>query len=498
MKPKCRAFLLLCLLAGNCRILAQNQTPVAPFQPNIIIINVDDLGYADIGPFGATTPTPNLDRLAKEGRRLTSHYAAPLCSPSRAALMTGSYPKRVLQIPRVLYPASSIGLNPAELTIAELLAGSGYDTACIGKWHLGDQPQFLPTRQGFAYYFGIPFSNDMGPPEDGAKSNPGDPVPQRKKDAKDDGGGRFRDTPAEESETGIQGLSQPPMPLLENERVIEILRSEGQFSLTRRYTERAVDYIRAHQKKPFFLYFSHNAVHFPLHPGKEYLGRSGVSLLADWVMEVDWSVGQVLETLHALDLDSKTLVIFISDNGGSLGNGSNNYPFRGSKATTLEGGVRVPAIVRWPGMIPADTSTDEITTMMDILPTLVRLGHSKLPAACKLDGRDIWPILAGRDDIKRSPGIFYYYRGLVLQAVRAGDWKLQLADNVLFNLREDPGEVRDLATDYPEKVRELHALVSEMANDLGLDGVGPGCRPMGYLPNPKPLVGYDGIPRTGF
>ena len=297
-------------------------------KPNFIVINIDDMGYADIGPFGSKlNRTPNLDRMAKEGRKLTSFYAAPVCSPSRAALMTGCYPKRVLPIPGVLFPAGAVGLTPEQRTVAELLKEAGYATGCIGKWHLGDQPPFLPTRRGFDYYLGIPYSNDMGTAAEGSKSNLGDPIRVPKKNA---GKGNTGD------ESGLRGSGQPPLPLLENEKVVARVRQDEQQGIVERYTAAAVKFIQANRSRPFFLYLPHNAVHFPVYPGKTWAGKSPNGIYSDWVEEVDWSVGRVLDTLRELELDKKTLVIFTSDNGGSLNTGANagcaSRPLRGGPA----------------------------------------------------------------------------------------------------------------------------------------------------------------------
>ena len=235
-------------------------------KPNFIIINTDDLGYADIAPFGSKlNRTPNLDRMAQEGRKLTSFYAAPVCSPSRAALMTGCYPKRVLPIPGVLFPSDDIGLSPKEITVAEVLKAEGYATGIIGKWHLGDQPEFLPTNQGFDEWFGLPYSNDMGPAEDGVKSSLGEPFPKAK------------------------GKGQPPLPLLRNGKVVKRVLPDDQQSLVEIYTDEAVKFIAAHKGSPFFLYLPHNAVHFPIYPGKKWAGKSPNGIYSDWVEEVDWS-----------------------------------------------------------------------------------------------------------------------------------------------------------------------------------------------------------------
>jgi arylsulfatase A-like enzyme len=458
-------------------------------RPNLIIINIDDLGYAEIGAFGSTNRTPHLDRMAKEGRKLTSHYAAPVCSPSRASLMTGSYAKRALPIPHVLFPAAEVGLNPAERTIAEVLKDAGYATACVGKWHLGDQRAFLPTRQGFDSFFGIPYSNDMGPAAEGVKSNRGaaPPAPKQKAAAK-------KVSTPEELETGIRA-SQPPLPLLENETVIGRVRAAEQIELTRRYTERAVQFIRERRDQPFFLYFAHSAVHFPLYPRDEFMGQSGRGLLGDWVQEVDWSVGQVLETLRALQLDGKTLVIFTSDNGGPVNQGATNTPLRGSKGSTLEGGMRVVTLAWWPGRIPAGTATAAITAMMDFLPTFARLAGARVPADRKIDGVDIWPVLAG-DPATPPRDQMLYFRGLTLEAVRSGPWKLHLANGELYDVAKDLGEANNVAAQQPDVVRRLRAIAAATKGDLDPDGVGPGCRPVGRVKDPQPLLTHDGTVRA--
>ncbi|QDU93522.1 sulfatase family protein [Lignipirellula cremea] len=455
-------------------------------RPNIVLIFVDDLGYADIGPFGSkTNATPHLDRMAKEGRRLTSFYAAPVCSPSRASLMTGCYPKRVLPIPHVLFPSSAVGLDPSEKTLAEVLKDEGYATACIGKWHLGDQPEMLPTRQGFDYYFGLPYSNDMGPPEDGAKSNPGRPAPQSRPNG-----------PL--GEVGITGLSQPPLPLLENETVVARVKAGEQAELTEQYTEKAVKFIHDHQKGPFFLYFPHTAVHFPLYPSAKFVNQSkGGGLLGDWTQEVDGSVGRVLDTLRELKLEENTLVIFTSDNGGSLRNGSNNTPLRGTKGDTFEGGIRVPTIVWWPGRIPAGTETAGIATTMDVLPTCTALAGGKLPSR-KIDGVDLGAWLTGKEGAASPRDTFLYYRGLDLRCVRQGPWKLILKSGALYNLDDDIGETQNVAAEHPEQVKQLQALADASDADLGQTDLGPGCRELGRVKNPQPLISADGVIRPGF
>jgi arylsulfatase A len=475
-------FLFACLLLGahdgfaaTKKRSAKSNSDSAPLgAPNFIVINIDDMGYADIGPFGSTlNRTPNLNRMAQEGMKLTCHYAAPVCSPSRASLMTGCYPKRVLPIPHVLFPGSAVGLNPEERTVAEVLKDAGYTTACIGKWHLGDQPEFLPTRQGFDYYYGIPYSNDMGPGQDGSKSSLGDRLPVRKADAK---------TAIEE--TGIRG-EQPPLPLLRNEQVIARVRAQEQTELVARYTDEAVKFITENKAKRFFLYLPHNAVHFPIYPGKNFQGKSKNGNYGDWVEEVDWSVGKVFGALREQGLDAKTFVLFTSDNGGTPR--AVNAPLRGFKTTTWEGGMRVPTIAWWPGKIAAGSTCNTITSMADVLPTLAKLGGGKLPAN-KIDGHDLWPLLSGQT--KQTPwDVFYFYRGLALEAVRQGPWKLHLAKTELYNLDTDIGEKTNLAKDKPDIVAQLQALAEQTKDDLGKDGIGPGCRPLGKVQNPQPLIG---------
>ncbi len=459
--------------------------------PNFVVINIDDLGYADIEPFGSKlNRTPNLNRMAAEGRRLTSFYGAPVCSPSRASLMTGCYPKRALPIPHVLFPAYDTGLAPAEITIAELLKLAGYATGIVGKWHLGDQPAFLPTRQGFQYWFGLPYSNDMGPAADGVKSNFGDPLPDGTKNR------------------------QPPLPLMRNEKVIQRVFATNQTEIVDLYTREAVRFIEEHKnkKKPFFLYLAHTAVHFPLYPGERFRGKSGNGLYGDWVEEMDWSVGEVLNALRANGLADKTLVLFTSDNGGT--GRAVNRPLRGSKATTWEGGMRVPTIAWWPGKIPAGTSDDAICGMFDVLPTFAALAGTGIPRDRKIDGADIRSVLLGDSTAKPPHEVFYYFRGLKLEAVRDLEWKLVLptaADKnkkqggdksetaiQLFNLKTDIGEKTDVAAQHPEVVTRLEKLVAAMKDDLGTDDLGPGCRAIGRVDNPQPLIGFDGKVRPGF
>jgi arylsulfatase A-like enzyme len=457
-----------------------------PAHPNFIVINIDDLGYSEIGPWGSTNRTPNLDRMVAEGRKLMSHYAAPVCSPSRASLLTGCYPKRVLPIQHVLFPAGAVGLHPDEATIADVLKSAGYATGCVGKWHVGDQRPFLPLQQGFDTYFGLPYSNDMGPAAEGVKSNFGQKPPVPKANAKK--------AAITSDESGIRA-NQPPLPLLDGNTVVARIRADDQLEITRRYTERAVSFIRERRDRPFFLYLAHSAVHFPLYPRAEFRGQSPHGLLGDWIQEVDWSVGQVLGILRELKLDRNTLVLFVSDNGGPLNQGSSNRPLRGGKGSTLEGGMRVPGIAWWPGRIPAGTSTEAMTAMMDVLPTLAKLAGSRLPVGRKIDGVDVWPVLSGQPATPPRDTLLYY-RGLILEAVRSGPWKLHLARGELYHLGQDIGEATNVAAANPAVVQRLRALAAATEADLGREGVGPGCRPLGRVESPRPLLALDGTVRA--
>jgi arylsulfatase A-like enzyme len=314
----------------------------------------------------------------------------------------------------VLFPEDAVGLSPKEITLAEVLKEAGYATAIIGKWHLGDQPEFLPNAQGFDLHFGLPYSNDMGPAADGVKSDLGKPLPPEK------------DKP------------QPPLPLLRNGQVVKRVRPDDQQSLVEIYTDEAVKFIGEHEAAPFFLYLPHNAVHFPIYPGKRWAGKSPHGIYSDWVEEMDWSVGRVLDTLRQRGLAERTLVVFMSDNGGTAR--GTNVPLRGLKGSTWEGGVRVPMIAWWPGQVPAGTESDAIAAMFDVLPTFAALAGAKLPADRKLDGANLWPHLAGTPDAPPAHETFFYFNGLRLNAVRHGDWKLQVAMGQQAAC--GPGEVR--------------------------------------------------------
>lgn len=437
--------------------------------PNIVLIFIDDMGYGDIGPFGSTkNRTPQLDRMAKEGMRFTSFYAAPVCSVSRSQVITGCYGQRV-SIPGVFPPGCPNGINAEEHTIAELMKGQGYATMCIGKWHLGDQPPFLPTRHGFDHYLGIPYSNDMI---------------------------------MKSTDSG-----QPVVPLVRDEKVAELLTEEGQNRLVEIYTDEAVKFITQNKDHPFFLYLPHSAVHTPIHPGKAFAGKSANGRFGDWVEEVDWSVGRVLDTLRELKLDSNTLVMFSSDNGPWLikgADGGSAGPLRGGKGTTWEGGVREPTIAWWPGRVAAGGVCDAIAGNIDFLPTFVSLAGGKVPADRKIDGKDISPLLLGLS--KESPHeARWYYRGYDLQAVRVGPWKLAIAPQPeghargdaavpaslekprLYNLETDIGEREDVAAAHPDIVARLKTLAGRMAAELGSGKPGPEVRPAGNVTNPATL-----------
>jgi len=467
-------------LALKIGILSPLLTAADNVPPNFVVIFIDDMGYGDIGPYGSTkNRTPNLDQMAAEGMKLTSFYAAPVCSASRAQLLTGSYAPRV-SVPGVFFPAGGKGLHPDEHTIADYLSELGYATSCIGKWHLGDQVKFLPNRQGFDRYFGIPYSNDMSRP------------------AKKDG--------------------RRVHPLMRNETVERLIEDEDQRQITRQYTTESIAFLeqQAAAGKPFFLYLPHTAMHVPIYPHPDFLGKSANGQYGDWVEEVDWSVGQILAALERLDLEDNTLVVFTSDNGpwASKGeNGGDTGPLRGSKGSTWEGGVREPTIVRWPGKIPAGTANDGILGTTDLLPTFVGLAGGKLKTDRSIDGHDIAAILLG--EASEIPDrAWHYYRGTHLEAVRRGPWKLDLVDKApgmgfpkpgsmnkklpgrenpfqprLYHLGDDIGETRDLAAANPGLVAELQQLADTMSADIASHA-----RPAGQVDNPVTL--YPSIPRT--
>ncbi|HUT33108.1 MAG TPA: sulfatase [Planctomycetota bacterium] len=454
------------------RAALSGEAPAAQRPPNFIILFADDQGYADVGCFGAPKiKTPNLDRMAVEGRKFTSFYvSAPVCTPSRSTLMTGCYAQRV-SLPNVLFPNSQVGISGKEVTIAELLKARGYATACVGKWHLGHLPQFLPTRHGFDSYLGIPYSNDMWLAADmaiakDAKLGPGLSLDDLKK------GNRKRND----------------SPLLRNEEVIEY--PVDQTTLTERYTEEAIRFITASKDKPFLLYLPHTMPHYPLHVSERFKGKSATGLYGDVIECLDWSTGQILDTLRKLGIDQQTCVIYTSDNGPAAGSA---VPLRGRKGSTWEGGMREPCILRWPGHIPAGTTCDELAATMDLLPTFAKLAGTQAPTDRVIDGRDIWPLMAGVEGARTPHEAYFYYRGYSLEAVRSGNWKLhfprregrkgdQQVGPALYDLAADIGEANNVAGAHADVVKRLEALAAQMREDIG-DGkkAGKNRRPPGTV-----------------
>ncbi|MBS0208594.1 MAG: sulfatase [Planctomycetes bacterium] len=450
--------------------------------PNIVIVFTDDQGYGDVGCFGATGfKTPNLDQLAAGGCKFTNfHVAQAVCSASRTALLTGCYPNR-LGIHGALGPRNTHGIADSEVTLAQLLKQRGYATGIAGKWHLGHHPQFLPTRHGFDEYYGLPYSNDMWPEH-----------PSNKK--------------------------QPPLPMIENEKIVNAnVTHDDQRQLTRQYTERAVSFIERHRAEPFFFYLAHSMPHVPLHTSDKFTGRSAQGAYGDVIEEVDWSVGQVMQTLDRLGLKENTWVIFTTDNGPWLSYGNHAGTagrLREGKGTSWEGGVRVPCIMRWPGQIPAGTTSNAMLMTIDIFPTVAaRLGLS-LPQH-KIDGLDCWPLIAGEPGAKNPHEAYlYYYEQNQLQAVVTGDgrWKLQLPhvyrtlagqsggrdgapavyQNVkiespeLYDLENDLGETKNVASEHADIVQRLLAVAEQAREDLGdalTKRIGNGVRKPGQLTN---------------
>jgi arylsulfatase A len=463
---------LPCLAVLACAI-----TVSAAERPNIIVIFADDLGYNDLGCFGAQEiETPQLDRMAEEGRRFTDFYVGgPTCTPSRAALLTGCYPVRAgfndaialqtdgrISPSRVLWANSKYGLHTDEVTVAEVLRDAGYATGMIGKWHLGDAPKFNPVHHGFDEFFGVPYSNDM----------------------------------------------KPYYYLRGAERLSEPVDRDNQI---RRYTEEARAFIRKHRDGPFFLYFAHAMPHTPLAASEKFQGKSERGRYGDAVQEIDWSVGQILDSLRELDVADNTLVVFTSDNGPWHPRGEDGgsaFPLRGAKGSTYEGGVRVPCIMWWPNTIPPATVSPQVAATMDFLPTFAALAGAVPPSDRTIDGHDIRPLLT--DDNARSPWkSLYYYFGNELHAVRSGPWKLRaenhlLNENIyhfrrvpgsaevaipaaLYNLHRDLGEQKSVLNDHPKIAKRLQGYLDKARADLGdaLTAVDPtNARPTGRIEEP--------------
>lgn len=460
-----RAIALLIILAA---FAARAETR----PPNFVLIFADDLGYGDLGCYGSKNPTPNLDRMAREGVRFTQFYVPQaVCSASRAALLTGCYPNRV-SIQGALPPRSKVALHHNEITIAELLKTRGYKTAIYGKWHLGDNPNYLPSTQGFDDYFGLPYSNDMWP---------------------------FHPS-------GAQRTNYPLLPLIKGTNVFELMPDQTQ--LTTLYTKHAVDFIRANKDRPFFLYVPHSMPHVPLHISKKHRGKSGQGTYGDTIMEIDWSVGEILKALKKHKLEENTLVVFTSDNGPWLTYGNHAGSagrLREGKATVFEGGVREPCIMRWPGKIPAGRLCNDLAVSFDLYATFAKLAGAALPKDRLVDSKDIWPLIADLPNAKTPHDVFYYYWAQHLQAIRSGKWKLHFAHSyphpeplgkdgkpgklptrqigsALFDLEADPSEKNDVYAQHPDIVKRLEELAEKAREDLGDSGTkrtGKNVRPAG-------------------
>ncbi len=453
-------FLFLPILLFSCKSKKEDKTIKIDRPPNIVLIFTDDQGYRDVGVFGADDiATPNLDQMAADGIKLTSFYSAQaVCSASRAGILTGCYPNRI-GIHNAMMPDSKKGLHPSETTLAEMLKANGYNTAIYGKWHLGDHPDFLPTKNGFDEWFGIPYSNDMWPlhPQQGPVFNFG------------------------------------PLPLYENETVIDTLTDQTQ--LTTQITEHSVDFIHRNKDNPFFLYVPHPQPHVPLFVSDKFKGKSNRGLYGDVIMEIDWSVGQILKALKDDGLEDNTLVIFTSDNGPWLAYGNHAgsaLPYREGKGTAWEGGQREPFIARWPGKLPVGKIIDVPVMAIDILPTIANITDSELPEKT-IDGMNVWKVLTGESEESPQEVYFYYYRVNELHGVRYGKWKLyfphtyrtmdgqepgkdglpgeyrmvDLKEIELYDLENDESETINVADEHPEVVEKIKELADDMRRRLG-------------------------------
>ena len=451
----------ICTLTGMGLLVSARIQQPAPSSPNVVLFFMDDLGYGDLSVTGALDyTTPNLDRMAAEGSRFTNFLVAqPICSASRAALMTGCYPNR-LGISGALGPNSPIGLNPDEETLAELLKERGYTTGIFGKWHLGDKKEFLPLQQGFDEYYGVPYSHDMWPLHPTIKF--------------------------------------PPLNWIEgNEKKQEIKNLDDASQITSTVTTKALSFIRRHKNQPFFLYVPHPLPHVPLATSVSFRGKSKRGIFGDVLTELDASIGQVMDELKKQGIDKNTVVIFISDNGPWFNYGDHagsTGGLREGKATTFEGGNRVPCIIRWPGVVPAGRVSNKLLTTMDILPTVAKLCGARLPKK-RIDGIDWANLLKGDNSVVPRDHFYYYYRKNSLEAVRQGNWKLVFAhpgrtyegflpgqggqpgatnENhafpmALYNLQRDPGERYNVLEQQPDRVAELEGLAREARADLGDD-----------------------------
>ena len=466
--------ILCCLCFCSC---AQTKLLSEERPPNFIIIFTDDQGYGDLGCFGGKhLSTPNIDKMAAEGIKLTSFYvAAPICTPSRAALLTACYPKRISMASNVLLADDSKGLHPDEITIAEVLKTKGYATGMMGKWHLGDQAAFMPTSQGFDEFFGLPYSHDISP---------------------------FHPNNAK--------YDFPDLPLLEGKKVIE-MNPDANY-LTQRITDKSVAFIEKHKAEPFFLYIPHPLPHRPVYASPEYMEQvpeitktlastetEGVNhqlrdkIYPQAIKEIDASVGKIVAALVANGLDKNTLVIFTSDNGPARRGLGSTGPLKGRKGDTFEGGMREPAIAWWPDKIPAGSVSDEVLTAMDLLPTFAHLAAAKVPDDRVIDGQNVWPVLSGK---QASAALFnrpfYYYKKNRLEAVSSGDWKYHKRGKktMLYNLKADMGETKNVADKHPEILASLQKYFDDFEKELGKgNSVSEQCRPAGYVDMPK-VIGY--------
>jgi arylsulfatase A-like enzyme len=441
-----------------------------PSKPNVIIILTDDQGYSDLSCYGSPLiKTPRVDEMAKEGIKFTDFYsAASVCTPSRAGLLTGCYPIRVgmAEFPllpngkawqtRVLFRNAPFGLSPKEATIASVLKSAGYTTACVGKWHLGDQKPFMPLSLGFESYFGLLYTPDM-----------------------------------------------PPLDFVRGYQIVE--HSIDLSQVAQRYTEESLKFIRDHKDGPFFLYFAHTYPHVPLAASQNFKGKSARGLYGDACEEIDDCTGRVLDELKKLGIDNKTLVIFTSDNGPWLAKGEDGgsaNPFRGGKGSSYEGGFRMPCIMRFPGVIPPDSVCHEMATQMDLLPTLARMAGATLPRA--VDGKDITDLVLAKPGAKTPDENFFYYVGNRLHAVRSGPWKLKVPTTLaeefagyqkienpdtviprsLYNLETDIGEQKSVLAQHPDVAKKLQDMIEAARLDLGDSKrkmVGKNVRPVGQV-----------------
>lgn len=435
-------FIILLLLFGCQKKQGKH------LKPNIIIFFTDDQGYGDVGGiFGAMGfKTPNFDQLQRAGLTLTDfEVPATVCTPSRAALLTGEYSKRLGLAKAVLFPFSKNGLSPKRVyTLAELLRGVGYSTSCIGKWHLGDLPKYMPNNQGFDYFFGVPYSNDM------------DGYYYQKKD-----------------------YQSPPLPLYLNTK--RIMSGPPQDSLTTWYTEKAIQRIKNRGSKPFFIYLAHTMPHQPLHVSAKFRGKSKKGLYGDVIEELDWSAGQIIKTLKEEGIYRNTVFIFTSDNGSALSQGGSAGPLRGQKATTWEGGHREPAIIVWPAKIPAGTVSNQLVTSLDIYPTLAHIAGASIPEDKILDGIDITKFLQNPETVHlpKRP-IFYYARNGKVEVVRYGHWNLHIAKSrgwndstkfpvSLYYLPNDIGEKNNVASLFPKRVKKLRKMITDFVTKINGD-----------------------------